>query len=84
MQAILLEICLISVGSILLLLVCIIALLLWFLAMCNYVQTMKDKEEDIYKKEIERRREDAILYEDYLEMLNDNPPMMPFDRPAEF
>lgn len=30
------------------------------------------------------RREDAILYEDYLEMINDNPPMMSFDRPAEF
>jgi hypothetical protein len=30
------------------------------------------------------RCEDAILYEHYLEMLNDNPPMMPFDRPAEF
>lgn len=30
------------------------------------------------------RREDAILYEDYLEMISDNPPMMSFDRPAEF
>ena len=30
------------------------------------------------------RHEDAIFYEDYLEMLNDNPPMMPFDRPSEF
>ena len=30
------------------------------------------------------RREDAILYDDYIEMLNDNPPMMSFDRPAEF
>jgi len=30
------------------------------------------------------RREDAILYEDYLEMMNDNPPMMSLDRPAEF
>lgn len=30
------------------------------------------------------RRDDAILYEDYLEKLNDNPPMMSFDKPAEF
>ena len=30
------------------------------------------------------RREDAILYEDYIEMISDNPPMMSFDRPAEF
>jgi len=30
------------------------------------------------------RREDAILYEDYVEMMNNNPPMMTFDRPAEF
>ena len=30
------------------------------------------------------RRDDAILYEDYLEMISDNTPMMCFDRPAEF
>jgi hypothetical protein len=30
------------------------------------------------------RKEDAILYEDYLEMIRDNQPMMSFDRPAEF
>ena len=30
------------------------------------------------------RRDDAILYEDYLEMISDNPPMMSFDRPSEF
>jgi hypothetical protein len=30
------------------------------------------------------RKEDAILYEDYLEMISDNQPMMSFDRPAEF
>ena len=30
------------------------------------------------------RRDDAIIYEDYLEIISDNPPMMSFDRPSEF
>lgn len=31
------------------------------------------------------RRDDAIAYDDYLDMLEDNPPMMAgFDKPAEF
>ena len=30
------------------------------------------------------RREDAIPYKDYIEILKDNPPMMSFDMPSEF
>lgn len=30
------------------------------------------------------RRDDAILYEDYLDELNRNPPMMTYDKPSEF
>lgn len=30
------------------------------------------------------RREDAIPYDEYIEMLEENPPMMWFDKPSEY
>ena len=55
---------------------------------CQYYKDGKCNDPNVYvNKQGESvcgRREDAILYEDYLEMISDNPPMMSFDRPAEF
>jgi hypothetical protein len=54
---------------------------------CQYYKDGKCDDPNEYVNQMGEsvcgRREDAIPYEEYLEMLNDNPPMMPQDRASE-
>ena len=58
------------------------------LSKCQYYKDGKCNDPIEYINEFSEsvcgRRDDAISYCDHIEMLNDNPPMMSFDKPCEY